>query len=114
MLFSVDAGPVGDADLGAATMVAIKMAVESYRQNKILLWDEQAERVVNWFADEADRVYGMLRENDEAREQRQLFEWIERHGNSATARDVQRSRRYSTAAEADAALPERPHQGDEA
>jgi len=33
-------------DLGCATMVAIKMAVESYRRNKVLLWDAAAERVV--------------------------------------------------------------------
>ncbi len=35
-----------NAELGAATMVAIKMAVDSYRQNKIMLWDAEKERVV--------------------------------------------------------------------
>jgi predicted dehydrogenase len=34
-----------NADLGCATMVAIKMAVESYRQNKTLLWDARSETV---------------------------------------------------------------------
>ena len=35
-----------NAELGAATMVTIKMAVESYRQNKTFLWDAQKEKVV--------------------------------------------------------------------
>ncbi len=35
-----------NVDLGAATMVAIKMAVESYRQSKTMVWDEKRERVV--------------------------------------------------------------------
>ena len=34
-----------NADLGCATMVAIKMAVESYRQKKTMLWDAKAEKV---------------------------------------------------------------------
>lgn len=34
-----------NAELGAATMVAIKMAVESFRQKKTMLWDAQKERV---------------------------------------------------------------------
>jgi predicted dehydrogenase len=33
-------------DLGCATMVAIKMAVESYRQHKTLLWDADKEKVM--------------------------------------------------------------------
>jgi predicted dehydrogenase len=36
-----------NANLGAATMVAIKMGVESYRQRKTLSWDQQNERVVS-------------------------------------------------------------------
>ena len=35
-----------NADLGCATMVAIKMAVESYRQKKTMLWDARREKVV--------------------------------------------------------------------
>ena len=39
-------GPVHcNAELGCATMVAIKMAVESYRQRKTMLWDAKAEKV---------------------------------------------------------------------
>jgi len=34
-----------NADLGCATMVAIKMAVESYRQKKSMLWDAKREKV---------------------------------------------------------------------
>jgi predicted dehydrogenase len=33
--------------LGAATMVAIKLAVESYRQSKMMHWDAQQERVAS-------------------------------------------------------------------
>jgi predicted dehydrogenase len=35
-----------NVDLGCSTMVAIKMAVESYRRDKALLWDAQKEGVV--------------------------------------------------------------------
>lgn len=35
-----------NADLGCATMVAIKMAVESFRQSKTMLWDAKAEKTV--------------------------------------------------------------------
>ncbi|PYI89098.1 MAG: hypothetical protein DME26_01995, partial [Verrucomicrobia bacterium] len=34
-----------NVDLGCATMVAIKMAVESYRQRKTMLWDAKNEKV---------------------------------------------------------------------
>ncbi|MBM3836829.1 MAG: Gfo/Idh/MocA family oxidoreductase [Verrucomicrobia bacterium] len=34
-----------NADLGCATMVAIKLAVESFRQSKTMLWDAHAEKV---------------------------------------------------------------------
>lgn len=34
------------ADLGASVMVAIKMGVEAYRQNKVMLWDAKAEKAV--------------------------------------------------------------------
>jgi hypothetical protein len=32
-----------NVDLGASTMVAIKMGVESLRQNKVMLWDDSSE-----------------------------------------------------------------------
>ena len=35
-----------NVDLGCSTMVAIKMAVESYRQRKAMLWDARQEKVV--------------------------------------------------------------------
>ncbi len=35
-----------NVELGTATMVAIKMAVDSYRQKKTLTWDAKTERVV--------------------------------------------------------------------
>jgi predicted dehydrogenase len=35
-----------NVELGAATMVAIKLAVESYRQKKTMLWDPENERLV--------------------------------------------------------------------
>lgn len=41
-----------------------------------------------WFGHEARRVYGILAENDEARERRQLVEWIERRGGSVTLREL--------------------------
>jgi len=36
-----------NVELGAATMVAIKLAVESYRQRKTMIWDPKQERVVS-------------------------------------------------------------------
>jgi hypothetical protein len=40
-------GPVDcNVDLGCATMVTIKLAVESYRQRKTMLWDAKTEKVV--------------------------------------------------------------------
>jgi predicted dehydrogenase len=36
-----------DVELGAATMVAIKLGVESYRQRKTMLWDSKTEKVVS-------------------------------------------------------------------
>jgi predicted dehydrogenase len=38
--------PACSAELGCATMVAIKMAVESYRKSRMLVWDQKRERVV--------------------------------------------------------------------
>jgi predicted dehydrogenase len=35
-----------NVDLGCATMVAIKMGVEAYRRDKVLLWDPAQERVL--------------------------------------------------------------------
>ena len=35
-----------NVNLGASTMVAIKMSVESYRRSKTLLWDAEKEQAV--------------------------------------------------------------------
>jgi len=44
-----------NVDLGCTTMVAIKMAVESYRQSKTLLWDAAKEQVVTALEKEGKR-----------------------------------------------------------
>ncbi len=36
-----------NVELGAATMVAIKMAVESYRQRRTMVWDAEKEKVIH-------------------------------------------------------------------
>ncbi len=38
--------PACNVDLGTSTMVAIKMGVEAYRQNKVMMWDAKAEKMV--------------------------------------------------------------------
>jgi predicted dehydrogenase len=40
------ATPNCNIDLGASTMVAIKMGVEAYRQNKVMTWDAGQEKMV--------------------------------------------------------------------
>ena len=50
--------------------------------------------LVTWFKGEARRVYAMLGESDEDRDQRRLVEWIERKGGSVTARAVQQGCRW--------------------
>jgi len=41
-----------------------------------------------WFKRETLRVYALLQETDEAREQRRVIEWIERQGGYTTAREL--------------------------
>ncbi len=67
---------------------------------------EAAVVLSDWFAREARRVYGVLAESDEDREQRELVEFIRRKGGVITVRELMRSlpRRYPTAGEAHAAL----------
>ena len=61
--------------------------------------------LAQWFKAEARRVYTLLSESDDDREQRRLIEWIERKGRSVTAREVQQGhRQYRTALDAEAAL----------
>jgi len=60
-----------------------------------------------WFGHEARRVYGILAESDEERDERQLVELIRRKGGTVTPRDLMRaSRRFASAADAEAALNE--------
>lgn len=50
--------------------------------------------LARWFGEEAKRVYAVLSETDEEREQRELAEWIERkHGGVVTVRDLTHGRR---------------------
>lgn len=61
--------------------------------------------LARWFANETERVYAALRENEEQSEARWIIAWIERHGGSTTARDLARAtRRYATVDDARAAL----------
>lgn len=61
--------------------------------------------LARWFGDEARRVYAMLRESEESRENRELVELIQRMGGHTSGRElVQRSRMFKTVAEANAAL----------
>ena len=50
--------------------------------------------IARWFAHEAERVYSVLGESDEQRDQRRLAEWVDRRGGRATARDVQMGCRW--------------------
>jgi hypothetical protein len=67
---------------------------------------ESGIRLSRWFGHEAQRIYAALREPAEARDDRQLCEFIRARGGSITARDLQRSSasRYPTAAAADQTL----------
>ncbi len=62
---------------------------------------EDAIEAVNWFAREAERVYGLFDESDGDREKRELVEWIQGRGGSATARELsQGPRRFRGKTEA--------------
>ncbi|MBI4582732.1 MAG: DUF3987 domain-containing protein [Planctomycetes bacterium] len=63
-----------------------------------------AIQLARWLAGEAERVYAVLREDDNQREQRQLLDLIRRHGEEMTARDLTHcSRRFRGRPEAAAA-----------
>jgi hypothetical protein len=67
----------------------------------------RAVTLAEWFKHEARRVYGVLAETDEQRDQRQLVEWIQRKGGTVTARDLQRGPRpYRVGNAAETALQE--------
>jgi hypothetical protein len=63
-------------------------------------------KLSRWFANEARRVYGVMAEDDEARQRRQSVEVIERKGGMVTIRDWQRMRSCRTAEDAEAELTE--------
>jgi hypothetical protein len=61
--------------------------------------------LARWFAAETRRVYDLLAESDQEREQRLLAEWIGGRGGSVSVRDVQNGRRrIKSSDEAEAAL----------
>ena len=63
--------------------------------------------MAEWFGHEARRVYAMLGESDEDRDQHRLAEWIDRKGGSVTIREVQQGhRRFTTADDTEDALHE--------
>jgi len=58
--------------------------------------------IARWYADEAERVYSVLRESDDGRLQRQVVELISRKGGSITANDLRRrSRHFATTEDAE-------------
>jgi hypothetical protein len=62
-------------------------------------------QLATWFKGEARRVYALMGESDDDRDQRRLVEWIQRKGGSATAREVQMGCRWlREAGAAEAAL----------
>jgi hypothetical protein len=58
--------------------------------------------IARWYADEAERVYLVLRETDEDRLRRQVVELISRKGGAITANDLRRrSRHFATTEDAE-------------
>jgi hypothetical protein len=47
----------------------------------------------DWFGQEAQRVYGILSESEEDREEREFLAWIKRRGGRATVREITRGLR---------------------
>ncbi|HWB10092.1 MAG TPA: DUF3987 domain-containing protein [Pirellulales bacterium] len=61
--------------------------------------------LVTWFKGEARRVYALLAETNEDRDQRRLVDWLELRGGSVTPREVQMGCRWlREPGEAEAAL----------
>ncbi len=61
-------------------------------------------KLSRWFAHEAGRVYAMLAEGHDTRQQRQLVDLIQRKGGSVTVREWQRTRSHPSAEVAEAEL----------
>ena len=61
--------------------------------------------IAEWFADEAERCYGLFEETDGDRQDRELVDWIVSRGGSVTARELQGGiRRYRASGAAASAL----------
>jgi hypothetical protein len=68
---------------------------------------ETGVQLSRWFGQEASRVYAILSESDEDRDQRRLTEVIQRKGGSVTVRDVMRSTQmFANVKDAERALTE--------
>jgi DNA polymerase I-like protein with 3'-5' exonuclease and polymerase domains len=67
---------------------------------------EAGIELARWFAAEAERVYTMLDESGEQREERRLVEFIRSRGGRITSRELQRAnqRKYPAVGHAEAAL----------
>jgi hypothetical protein len=96
LIFQLCAWAAGDAEDSAIDELSMQSAIA----------------LSNWFAGEARRVYLALAESDSNRAARELEELIQRRDRQITARDLMRSsRKYATAAEAEAALNELANAG---
>jgi hypothetical protein len=62
--------------------------------------------LAKWFSNEADRIYRLVNETEDAREGRRLLEWIEQQGEPVTARGVHKANksRYPSSEAAELAL----------
>src|SRR5262249_4575213 len=69
--------------------------------------------LARWVADEAGRVYALLRGGQEERQTRRLVEWVAERGGRATVRALQKSnaRKWPTSDLAEAALGELVQKG---
>jgi len=61
--------------------------------------------LTQWFKHETKRVYALLAESDEQKEQRELVDWISRRGGEVKVREIQQGhRKYRTAADVEEIL----------
>lgn len=100
-------GKLKGACVRIALLLALAQGVLDGRQARYLDAESmrRAIEITEWFKHEARRVYGLLSETDEEREQRRLIELIHRIGGSVTIRALMRhSRCFETATAAETAL----------
>jgi Protein of unknown function (DUF3987) len=89
--------------------LVIQLCANAERETNDIVIDEQSIKagieLADWFGNEAKRVYDVLQESADAREQRELIELIRRRGGTVSIRELMRmSRRFPTADDALAAL----------